>query len=135
MLTEKIASLDREEARKVVAEEAFVARQRILGDLAPKLWADLRQSVKAMCEQNPQHFAFELCPSSQIVVRSNRQGVFLQVEYMENAKRVHYQTGSMSGEYRITLDMKENVVFVDASGISYPSASFVADQMLEGLLP
>lgn len=132
MLDDMIAAIDRQDAAKAANNEKFTVQQRILDELAPRLWTALKEALKARCSQYPTRFAYEIWPTSQVSIRCNR--IFLELNYLVSSHQVNYTLSSAKGEYRVQLNDDGDAAFVDAAGRPYPSAEYVAERLLADLL-
>jgi hypothetical protein len=135
MLDKLIAEVEKKNSQQTLVDQKFVAQQRILGDLGPRLWASLRLSLRKKCEEYPKHFTWQTGPQSGAGILAGSVSRFLQVEYSEGSQRIWYQVGEVQGEYRIGINSKNDAVFVDDDGRPYPGVEFVADSLLALLLP
>ncbi len=98
MLDKMIAALEAKKYAQAVSDERFIRQQRILDDLAPRVWRKLREAFQSECKRHPEHLNFETQPEQLVQIRcSNRQT--LTVEYLSEARTVVFQCGEATGEW------------------------------------
>jgi len=124
-----IAALESTKNQRSVADERFIREQRILDELAPRLWREVRQALQGECNAHPEYLTFEVQPEPLARIRcSNRR--FLEVEYLSESKTVVFELGEMQGEFAIRLDAQNRAVLFDGDGKVIPSAGYLADELL-----
>ena len=132
MLDKVIAALEAKKQQQAVSGERFVREQRILDGLAPRVWRELREAVKADCKKHPEHLTFTVQPECYVRVRCSNRRV-LEVEWLEEARTIAFQCGEASGEYVIGLDEKNRAAIFD-DGKTFPSPAYLADELLTLML-
>ncbi len=129
MLDRVIAELESKKQQRSVSDERFIREQRILDELAPRVWREVRQALQSECKAHPEYLHFEVQPEPYVLIRCSNRRV-LEVEYLSESKTVVFQCGDVSGECAIGLDGQNRGVLVDGSGKVLPSASYLADELL-----
>jgi hypothetical protein len=128
MLDKVIAGLESKKQQQSVADERFIREQRILDELAPRVWKEVRQALESECKAHPEYLTFEIQPEPLVQIRcSNRR--ILEVEHLAAARTIAYRCGEIGGECVIGLEGNRAAIF-DADGKVIPSANYLADQLL-----
>lgn len=134
MLDSVIAALESKKQEQAIADEKFVREQRVLDELAPRLWSKARLALKGDCEKRPQYFTFRVGANSGATVTCyNRHA--LEVEYLSASKVIAFrivnpQADDFIGTYRIGLDGNGQAAIFDAEGKILPSVIYLADELL-----
>jgi hypothetical protein len=135
MLEQLIATIEAQDQKREIVAEQFVREQRILDELAPRMWQSLRSALKSESEKYPDHFIFEVRPNTEAVIRGKGRSVkVFDVRFLPKSKRVCLRCGDFEAEYSIRLDESTKAVLCDPDGQAYSSVSFVAGQLLALLL-
>ena len=124
-----IAALESTKNRRSLADERFIREQRILDDLAPRLWREVRQALQSECKAHPDHFHFEIQPEPLARIRCTNRKV-LEVEYLSESRTVVFECGELRGEFGIGLDAQNRAALYDGEAKILPSAAYLADELL-----
>jgi hypothetical protein len=129
MLDKMIAALEAKKYTQSVSDERFIRQQRILDDLAPRVWRKLREAFQSECKRHPEHLNFETQPEQLVQIRCANGG-FLVVEYLSEARTVVFQCGEAAGEWVIGLCGDGRAAIFDGDGKPMPSEAYLADELL-----
>jgi hypothetical protein len=124
-----IAALEATKTQRTVSDERFIREQRILDELAPRLWRDVRQALQSACKAHAEHFHFEVQPEPLARIRCTNRRV-LEVEYLSESRTVVFGLGDVQGEFAIRLDGQNRAALYDGEGKVLPSAAYLADELL-----
>ena len=121
MLDRLIATIEAESQKRDIGAERFVREQRILDELAPRLFKNLKAALRAEAEKYPNHFKWETHPETEAVIRgkSERPRV-LEVGYLGDSKLVWVRCGEVEEEFSIRLDDQAQAVFCNGDSEAVP---------------
>jgi hypothetical protein len=135
MLERLIAAIDAEDQKQQIGAERFVREQRILDELAPRMWQSFWAALKAESEKYPNHFTFDVRPNTEAVIRGKgRRSKVLEVRFLTESKTVCVRCGDLEEEYTVQLDAQGKAVVCDVNGQSYSSRKLLAEQLLALIL-
>jgi hypothetical protein len=138
MLDSVIASIEAKKKDQALAADKFTREQRMLDELAPRLWSQFRLTLRTECEKRHQYFTFRVGPNSgATVICCNRRA--LDVEYLPASKTIAFrivnkESDDYIGAYNIGLDENNNAAIFGADSKILPSATYVVDELLTLLL-
>jgi len=113
-----------EAAAKLVESERFVTEDRLRHSLAPEIWEELRLWLKAECtdynsEIGKGILAFEVWPSTKVVIRRTDKPATLKVDFDKDAQRVRYSCGAGQGEFLFKVNPDMTVILPTAYDVPY----------------
>lgn len=128
---ERLVTVERNAEDSMLRSEE---EKRILLHHCPRLWAQLRDWLKASCDHlnakmGKQVLEFEIWPVSEARIRRIGRSARLQVEFGQEACGVWYSCGAGRGEYQFGVDADGVVHFMDAY-----DRQFTVEQVGEKLL-
>ena len=123
-LDKVIASLEAGQQKQMLSDETFVRQQRILDELAPRLWSELRRTFQSECKSYPKYLTFEVQPETCAYIRCSK-GNRLETKYLPQSKTIEFRIGDTRGQYFIGLDEKNRAAIHDMDGTVYPQNHLV----------
>jgi hypothetical protein len=130
MLDRVIAEFDAQQEREQDAATWRVQEQRILDDLGLPLWMECKGCIETECQKHSRHLCFEVQPNTDAVVRSDKSGKVLSVEYCPGSHSIACQCGRISRRYLMRVNNERQAVIWDQVRNVFKSPEEIADDLL-----